>query len=229
MHESQECVIDLVRNLRALDPDSTVLLYDGSAEAALLDSPVLRRSGTMIHPAPKPMRWGRLHDFALDAMRFALGELEFDTLTIVDSDQLAVRAGYSRFLASHLAGRARPGMLGSAPQRQTSHSRIGPVRTFFGEMGLWHPFLNRFPRADEKLLYWTFWPSTVFTSEAARELIRFWDGSEELSRLLATSGLWATEEVLLPTLVALLGFEIAKNPAADAYVQYLPRIHAGRP
>src|SRR5262245_56678936 len=31
---------------------------------------------------------------------------------------------------------------------------------------------------------------------------------------------WATEEVLLPTLLALLGFEIDRNPAADWFVQY---------
>lgn len=220
VHESQECVVDLVRNLRALDPDSAVLLYNGGADTGLLDAAAIRRSGAAVHPSPKRMRWGRLHDFALDAMRFALSELDFDALTIVDSDQLALRPGYSRFLPQRLSGSPRPGLLGSAPQPQTPHSHIEPVRTFFAEIGLWRPFLRQFPGGEDKPVYWTFWPATVFTAEAARELTRFWDRCGEINRLLAASRLWATEEVLLPTLVALLGFEIASNPAAGTYVQY---------
>ena len=36
VHESQECVVDLVRNLRRLDPDSTFLLYNGGQDGSLL-------------------------------------------------------------------------------------------------------------------------------------------------------------------------------------------------
>jgi len=38
VHESQECVIDLVRNLRFFDPSSLVLLYNGGRDTRLLDS-----------------------------------------------------------------------------------------------------------------------------------------------------------------------------------------------
>src|SRR3712207_7210639 len=41
----------------------------------------------LVHPSPKRVAWGALHGFALDCMRFALDELELDTLTIVDSDR----------------------------------------------------------------------------------------------------------------------------------------------
>src|SRR5262249_26546498 len=37
---------------------------------------------------------------------------------------------------------------------------------------------------------------------------------------LSVSEIWATEEVILPTLTALLGFEIVKNPASYDFVQY---------
>ena len=37
VHESQECVVDLVRNLRCLDPDSQVLLYNGGSDRRLLE------------------------------------------------------------------------------------------------------------------------------------------------------------------------------------------------
>ena len=88
VHESQECVADLIRNLRFLDPSSTILLYNGGRWPQLLDFELVRREENVVcHPSPQPMNWGRLHDFALDCMRFALENLPFDTLTIVDSDR----------------------------------------------------------------------------------------------------------------------------------------------
>src|SRR5215467_839594 len=108
VHESPECVGDLVRNLRFLDPSSTILLYNGGHWPQLLDSGAFRSQADVVrHPSPQPMAWGRLHDFALDCMRFALDYLPFDTLTIVDSDQLVTRAGYSEYLASFLDGRSK--------------------------------------------------------------------------------------------------------------------------
>ena len=68
-----------------------------------------------VHPSPRPMAWGKLHEFAIDCMRFALQEFNFETLTIVDSDQLALRPGYSEQLAACLAGRPRVGMLWQLP------------------------------------------------------------------------------------------------------------------
>ena len=35
VHESPDCVIDLVRNLRALDPGSLILLYNGGRDPNL--------------------------------------------------------------------------------------------------------------------------------------------------------------------------------------------------
>src|SRR5687767_2523142 len=108
VHERQDVVLDLVRNLRHLDPDSTILLYNGGRDASLLDRAFVRGGEEpLVHPRPRRLEWGRLHDFALDCMRFALDTLSFDTLTIVDSDQLAARPGYSVHLAAHLAGRDR--------------------------------------------------------------------------------------------------------------------------
>src|SRR5262249_52957128 len=87
VHEKPECVIDLARNLRYLDPDSAILLYDGGHDPRLLRNGFpWERYGAVVHPRPRPMEWGRLHDFALDCMRFALAEMPFDMMTIVDSD-----------------------------------------------------------------------------------------------------------------------------------------------
>jgi hypothetical protein len=48
VHEKPECVVDLVRNLRAADSASTILLYDGSARGDLLDPRLRLAPGTWI-------------------------------------------------------------------------------------------------------------------------------------------------------------------------------------
>ena len=56
VHESQECVIDLVRNLRCLDPDSSVLLYNGGAGRALLEPVILLRQARRLRSTPRAAR-----------------------------------------------------------------------------------------------------------------------------------------------------------------------------
>ena len=221
VHENQECVIDLVRNLRFLDPSSAVLLYNGGPDPNLLRAGFpFERYGAILHPSPQPMAWGRLHDFALDCMRFALQEIPFDTITIVDSDQLATRPGYSAYLAGYLNQRGAVGALSNAPQVFTETCPAGPVQAAFREIDLWRPFLRRFADGESKFAHWSFWPSTVFTADAARELTRIFAADPELQQILQRTTIWATEEVILPTLAALVGYEIAANPCSDEYVKY---------
>jgi hypothetical protein len=223
VHERPEVVADLVRNLRTLEPDATILLYDGSTNGRLLDDPQIPREPPVhVHPSPRPMRWGRLHDFAIDSMRYALGHIEFDALTIVDSDQLLVRPGYTQRIAAFLRDHPRVGMLGNAPYPQPSTSRVDPVKVAWREADLWRAFLARLPGGAAAFPHWTFWPSTVFTRRAAADLVALFD-DPELQAILRRSQMWATEEIILPTLVAALGYEIAANPAAPDYVRYRVR------
>jgi predicted O-methyltransferase YrrM len=220
VHESPECIVDLVRNLQYIDSSSIVLLYNGSKDPRLLDRYPFAQHGAVIHPSPRPMVWGKLHDFALDCMRFAIDNFTFDTMTIVDSDQLALRSGYSQYLAEYFAVHLEVGMLGNSPVRQSQASATGPAKAAFAEFELWRPLLQRFPDGEEKFPYWTFWPSTVFTSAAARDLVRFFKEDDQLKQILARSAIWATEEVILPTLTALLGHKIGANPCSYDYVKY---------
>ena len=221
VHENRACVVDLVRNLRCLDPSSTVLLYNGGADPELLTHGFpFGRLGAVVHPRPRRMAWGRLHDFALDCMRFALQHLPCDALTVVDSDQLAVRPGYSDYLAAFLRDRPRVGVLASDPRPQPSNSAIPPAASALREFERWRPFLQRFPDGERKWAYWTFWPTTVFTAAAARDLTRLVDSDAQLRELLAGTQIWATEESLLPTLVAVLGHEVAANPCSHDYVRF---------
>jgi predicted O-methyltransferase YrrM len=221
VHENQECIVDLVRNLHYLDPDSVILLYNGGRATDLLSAGFpFEAYGAIIHPSPRPMEWGRLHGFALDCMQFALTELPFDTLTIVDSDQLATRPGYSEYLASHVQGHKKLGVFASTADALRHTTPHGPAQTAFAELELWRPYLRRFPHGEEKFVHWSFWPSTVFTQEAARNLVRLFSTDHELRTIMLRSSIWATEELILPTLVALLDYEIAINPCNPNYVQY---------
>ena len=221
VHENQACVVDLVRNLRCLDPSSVVLLYNGGQDPDLLNHGFpFERYGAVVHPSPRPLAWGRLHDFAVDCMKFAAGRFAFDTLTIVDSDQLAVRPSYSDCLSRKLAGSPKIGVLGNAPYVQAPHTRVGPAEAALKEIDLWRPFLRRFPHGEEKFVYWCFWPSTVFTADAARDLVPLFAADHELREILDRTRIWASEEVILPTLAALLGYEVAANPCSYEYVRY---------
>ena len=221
VHEEPEAVADLVRNLSYLDPSSQVLLYDGGRDPTLL-----RRGFSvdgrepLVHPSPRPLAWGRLHGFAIECMRLALEQLAFDTLTIVDSDQLLLRPGYSAVLGDFLAGRDRVGMLGNAPGRQPPETRVSVAAAAWRERNLWLPYCGRFEGGEAKFPHWTFWPATVFTAAACRDLVRTFQEDGELARVLGASRLWATEEIVLPTLVALLGYEVVAAPFSYDLVRY---------
>jgi glycosyltransferase involved in cell wall biosynthesis len=218
VHEAPECVVDLVRNLRFHDPDSPILLYDGSPRGDLLDPRLpWRRWGVEVVPEPRPMRWGRLHGFALDCIAH-MGTRDFDLLTIVDSDQLLLRSGYARTIAA-LIGAVRASVLSSDPARHDAATTVPPCRTAQAERELWRPFLRRFPDGEDQFVHWSFWPATAIGADAARDVAQLFD-DPQLREILAASRMWATEEVLFPTLAALLGHRVAANPATLDWVAY---------
>ena len=221
VHESEECVIDLVRNLRYHDSSSVILLYNGGKDANLLHNHFpFERYGAVLHPSPRPMEWGSLHDFALDCMRFALESFSFDTLTMVDSDQLGVQSAYSHYLGQFLSEQSDVGMLGNSPRPLPATTEVAPAAQAFKEIDLWRPFLRRFTRGEDKFVHWTFWPGTVFTANAARDLTRIFATDKTLNDIVHRSQIWATEEIILPTLAALLGYKILQNPCSYDYVKY---------
>ncbi|GGA88581.1 glycosyltransferase [Puia dinghuensis] len=222
VHEKREAVIDLVRNLHHHDPDSLILLYNGGEDQRLLqDHSLLGSYGAHIYPNPVPMKWGYLHSFALRCMEFALANFTFDTLTIVDSDQLAVRSGYSHFLGQSLPSRAGIGMLSSQCSRVAREDNSNKIAAqAWREYGLWKPLLDSFPNGENAFVHWTFWPSTVFMADAIRDLTRVFRENKLLQQTVQRSTIWASEEVILPTVVRLLGYTIANNPCSYEYVRY---------
>ncbi len=153
-------------------------------------------------------------------MEFALHALPFDTLTVVDSDQLSTRPGYSEYLSAFMNGRTGLGMLVNAPGVQPSQTRVGPAVAAHQEFELWRPFLRRFPDGEQKFAHWSFWPSSIFTADAAHDLVNLFRNDRQLCQIMERTRIWASEEVILPTLTALLGYEIAPNPCSYEYVRY---------
>jgi hypothetical protein len=218
VHERPECVIDLVRNLRWHDDASPIVLYDGSPAGTLIDPRLpWARWGVEAAPHPRPMKWGKLHGFALDCIAH-LGRRDYDCLTIVDSDQLALRRGYPAFLGAHLAGR-RFGLLSNDARRQAHDTHIPPAQTAQAERALWAPLLDRFAHGHDAWVHWSFWPASVIGADAARDIARLF-ADPQVEDIMARSRLWATEEVLFPSFAALLGHDVVQNPCAAQWTQY---------
>ena len=222
VHEDEDCIIDLVRNLHYQDRDARIILYNGGQDQQLFSSKFpYAQFGAVIHPSPKPVQWGYLHSFALNCMEYAQAHFDFDILTIVDSDQVAIRNGYTNYISRYLHEKKGVGMLSSYAEKiDPANIHVDPAVQAFQEYELWKPLLREFSGGEDKFLYWTFWPSTVFTAAAARDLTALFKNNILLQEVMAATNIWATEEIILPTLTRLLGYEILPNPCTYDYVKY---------
>ncbi|TKK69871.1 glycosyltransferase [Ilyomonas limi] len=225
VHEDENCIIDLVRNLHYHDRASVILLYNGGENTNLFKSQFpYNRFGAIIHPKPCPVKHGYLHPFALDCMQFALENLSFDTFTCVDSDQLLIRSGYREYVGAFLSSASDIGMFSNKPKRistdDATDSDVWPAIQAFQEYDLWKPFLKQFPKGESQFVHWTFWPSSVFMADAVRDLIKLFKENKQLQEIMTKTTIWATEEVILPTLVKLMGYDIVANPCSYDFVKY---------
>lgn len=155
--------------------------------------------------------------FALDVMRLARRLCRFDAITIVESDQLLVKPGFTAAVLRALERDPRCGLLGSsqAGTRQGPLSPLTIARRAHAELPAWRPLLERFPRWQRSFVHYSFWPSLVLSGRAVDELLRWTDSDagDAPDRLLAASRITAAAELLVPTLVHLLGWELRASPA----------------
>ena len=222
VHESPDCVIDMVRNLHYNDPSSIILLFNGGADFDLKSTLFpFEQFGAVICPVSYDVKHGYLHTFALECMKFALENFSFDVLTIVDSDQLSVQPDYSSFISSFLSDKSNVGLLSSRPERITAENRdVWTSIKAFEEYDLWKPLLKTFPDGENKFVHWSFWPSTVFTYDAVKDLIKQFKINTRLHDIMQRTRIWATEEIILPTMVSLLGYDILLNPCCNTFNNY---------
>jgi hypothetical protein len=153
VHENLECTVDLVRNLRFFEPDSAIVVYDGSGGSILQYAVVLERLGAVMHPMPRPMTWGRLHDFAFDCLEYALDHDSFDALTFVDSDQLLARRGYAGAVQAALEQDPQAGVL-ATPSRWGDGAVSHQAQLALQERALWEPLLERFSSGRDRFPSW---------------------------------------------------------------------------
>lgn len=223
VHEKSESVLDLVQNLHYQDPDSLILLYNGGNNRKLLrDANELRQYNAYMHPEPRVQEYGRLHVFAVDCMDYAIRHLNFDLITIVDSDQLLIKPDYSEYISNYLTGQPGVGMLTNSTKRYTKRNegKNYVVDLALKEYELWEPFLNEFVNGKERFVHWTFWPSSVFTKSAAIDIVDVFNHNTALQEILQRTSIFATEEIVFPTLVKLLGYDILASPCDYKYVKY---------
>ena len=222
VHESMDCVIDMVRNLHFHDPSSTILLLNGGSEFQLKSTLFpFEEFGAIIHSLSNPVKHGYLHHFALECMEFALDNFAFDILTIVDSDQLSLKPGYSSYMSTHLSNRSNVGLLSNRPERITAlNTDVWTSIKAFEEIELWRPLLRTFKNGEDKFVHWSFWPSTVFTYDAIKDLVKAFKTNKQLQDVMQHTQIWATEEIILPTMISLLGYKIELNPCCSDFVNY---------
>lgn len=222
VHERLDCVIDMVRNLHFQDPSSTIIIFNGGQDFQLNSSLFpFEDFGAIIHPCSFPVKHGYLLDSALECMQFAIDNFSFDILTIVDSDQLAMQPGYSEFMSGFFSQKSNIGLLSNRPERLTEKdtdvwTSIQPYK----EYDLWKPLLKTFSNGKDKFVHWSFWPSTVFTYDAVKDLVKLFKTNTLLQNIMKSTKIWATEEIILPTMVSLLGYDIQLNPCCHDFVSY---------
>ena len=248
VHEKPDVIWDMVCNLRCLDPASSVLVYDNSGNAPLLtDRRFYSDPKVFIYPGPKPQSYGALHGYMIDCLRWACQDRGFDTVTNVDSDQLLLHRGYTERLAEIAMQRPNFGLLQSSPAtvdwpttgsqsliplgflgRASAPAVISyPQYTAFLELKAWVPFLMKFTTGSgyhfnglSHYPKWTFWPGAVFSRQAATAVLSLLDSNIYLRTLIGRSQIFATEEIIFPTLISLLGFDLVQTPFDETCLRF---------
>jgi hypothetical protein len=220
VHEDLDSVVDLVENLRFFEPDAIVLVYDGSDGRIRREASALEEIGAVLHPTPRPMAWGRLHEFVFDCLEYALDSHRFDALTFVDSDQLLAHRGYSGVVQAAFGKKPNVGMVVTPNRSQGSEwaSRLLPR-----EAALWEPFRERFSGAGAMPLpRWILWPGTVIGRSVAPALLELRDDAL-LAGIVEQSALMS-EETVFPTLAFLLGYETVASPWSGRWMRWRPHL-----
>lgn len=93
VHDNEPVIIDLIRNLKRFDPYSDILIYKGKN----VEVKDYFLNDVSVYPTPKTIGWGHLGLFVYDCLKYVV-ENNYSSVTIVDSDQLLVKDGYSEWV-----------------------------------------------------------------------------------------------------------------------------------
>ena len=216
VHEQRECVIDLFENIRRCDADSVIAVYNsGSPDLFDFD---LARYGAAVYPRSRPIKWARGLHALFDMFLWVCESFDFDAATLVDSDQLCLRPYYVDALPSRPKNH-RWAVLSREPRVLDATCPIIPVRSAWGERGLWEPFLRRYNRRSE-FVHWCFMPGSVFSAAIMMEIALTYRSEPEFKALVDGTKALAMEEVVPITAAAVLGGDVEQHPHNHNYLLF---------
>jgi len=99
-HNKNDCLRDLVENLRAFAPASTSVLFNGGTDPTLG-----KNLGIPICPYSRSLGYSWTTTFLLDVMQWIADKgYEYDHLVYVENDMLLIKSGFEEFLQQEMQG-----------------------------------------------------------------------------------------------------------------------------
>ncbi|MCL6547537.1 MAG: glycosyltransferase family 4 protein [Alicyclobacillus sp.] len=205
-HQNEPVLQDQVDNLLTYHPGAKVVVYNGGTD------PNFGRGVTGIDLCPysRPLRRGKLARFLLDVMRWIEEQgMAYDYLVSVDSDVMFIRPGFEAFLDEHMVERDCMGINMGVQHRPDEVPHWHPGQTMWAEWDLWRPFFG----IDS--FCGTLNCMQVYRRDIVRRILARLDW-DALERLLASTKVFALEEILHATLALREGARVCMYPQETA-------------
>lgn len=201
-HEPLPFVREAVVDLLAKAPGALVFLYAGGEDPDAYRS--LAGPRVQVAEGCVPCPWGRNHDFAAQMWR-AVGRMGCDGVTVVDSDQVLLRAGYCEYVTRLFAHHSEA--LHAKDIRVYDRTEdFGPIPSAYREWPAWESWAirRRFLRNyDEWPMWWGLWGGSIWRADLAHRLAALYWGDGELRELFAWTRMRANDEVPWTSLAGL--------------------------
>lgn len=207
VHNRRDVMIDLLDNIRAYCPDSTIILYNGG------DDPDLCRGlGYPVCPTSRKLKYGVTAIYMLETMKWLLNRKEpFDYLINLDSDVLFARQGFETFIGQVMEDKDYMGVGNKIPD--DDFYCLVQLRK---ERSLWKPLLGDEPYFE------SFNVGQVYSRSLVEEMVRN-PKADLFEATLRRSKVFGSDELVYATMAERLGFELHAYPRkVGATIRYRP-------
>jgi len=197
-----------IRNIRRYNADAEIVLYNGGTDPDFGST-----LGVPVCPYSRPLQYGRLERFLLDtALWLETERVGYDYLVGVDSDVLFVREGFEQALRGAMSDADAMGVNMTMQRSPFELPHWIPGKMLWEEWDRWQPFFGT------EGFCGTFNPMQVYTRDTIRRVLADLTPARRsaLEGLLASSRVFALEELLLPTLALRAGARIRSYPETMA-------------
>lgn len=203
-HDDEPALEDTVANIRHFCPAADLALYNSGGNPHLGE----HLSLDMAVPSPQRLSYAKVTPFFFDVFEsLAASECPFDYFINLETDMLFIRRGFERFIASTMA---KADYMAPEFRRFTSsRSRWRPIRSLRPELPAWYELLG------SHYTHRAFSPGQVFSRRYVEALVdhpRYPAIKALVDDNQAPGRSFSLQEVLLPTLVDLLGVRAISYP-----------------